>query len=75
MPHPRTGRNPWTVRHGRSWRVPDAYCPVHAQGLMEFAAEPHGLGCWEDNLDRHFALGRDVHGKVLFGESDIMQGP
>jgi len=42
---------------------------------MEFAAEPHGLGCWEDNLDRHFALGRDVHGKVLFGESDIMQGP
>jgi hypothetical protein len=42
---------------------------------MEFAEEPHGPGGWEDDLDRHFALGREVHVKMLFGEADIMQGP
>jgi hypothetical protein len=41
---------------------------------MELAEKSCRSRRWEDDLDRHFALGRDVHVKVLFGEADIMQG-
>ena len=63
------------MQHGRLWRVPDTQRPVHAQGLMEFAEEPHGPGGWEDDLDCHFALGWDIHVKALLGKADIMQSP
>jgi len=42
---------------------------------MELAEESYRSRRWEDDLDQHFALGWDIHVKVLFGETDIMQGP